>query len=134
MKDRIPDAISVEEWILQNMKPGSIVAVDGLTISAFEASQISSKIAAKGISLNVELDLVSTVWSDRPIILNKPVYEHPLCFAGKSRVEKIELVRNVLSSKGLDSMVVSMLEDIAWLFNLRSDEIQYTKTQNSNSH
>lgn len=126
MKDRIPDAISVEEWILQNMKPGSIVAVDGLTISAFEASQISSKIAAKGISLNVELDLVSTVWSDRPIILNKPVYEHPLCFAGKSRVEKIELVRNVLSSKGLDSMVVSMLEDIAWLFNLRSDEIQYT--------
>lgn len=125
MKDRIPSAISMEEWILQNMKSGSIVAVDGLTISVTEASQISSKIAAKGISLNVELDLVSIVWSDRPVIHNKPVYEHPLGFAGKSRVEKIELVRNVLNSKGLDSMVVSMLEDIAWLFNLRSDEIQY---------
>jgi Xaa-Pro aminopeptidase len=126
MKERVHGAVSLEDWITANLKPGNRVAVDGLTVSAAEAEQIGSKLAAKGISFNVELDLVERMWLNRPIIANKSVYEHPVNFAGKSRVEKIELVRRTLLSKKLDSTVISMLDDVAWLFNLRGQEIEYT--------
>lgn len=126
MKERVHEAISVEDWISVNMKSGNSFAVNGLTVSTAEIAQMESKLAAKGIILRIDLDLVDVIWLDRPILSQKTAYEYPVHFAGKSRVEKIEMVRKVLLSKDLDSTVVSMLDDVAWLFNLRGEEIQYT--------
>ncbi len=126
MKERVNEAISIEEWISINMKSGNSFAVDGLTVSTAEIAQMESKFTAKGITLRIDLDLVDGLWLDRPILPNKAAYEYPVHFAGKSRVEKIEIIRKVLLSKDLDSTVISMLDDVAWLFNLRGEEIKYT--------
>ena len=126
MKERIPGAVSIEDWIIVNLKQGNRLAVDGLTVSSAEVAQMESKLAAKGIVFVTDLDLVDGIWLDRPLLPDTLVYEYPVDFAGKSRVEKIEMVRKVLLSKDLDSTVISMLDDVAWLFNLRGEEIQYT--------
>ena len=126
MKERVLGAVSIEDWIFSNLKTGNKVAVDGLTISVAEAEQIGARLAAKGIVFDTATDLVSRIWMDRPIATNHPVYEHTVNFAGKSRYEKVEMVRKILLTKELDSTVVSTLDDIAWLFNLRGGEIQYT--------
>lgn len=126
MKERVPGAISVEDWIIQNLKAGNKVAVDGLTISAADSGQISSKLYAKGILFSPDTDLVTGIWKERPIAGGNPVYEHPVGFAGKPRGEKIEMVRKMLLSTESDATVISMLDDVAWLFNLRGDEILYT--------
>ena len=126
MKERVPGAVSVEDWITVNLKTGNRIAVNGLTISAAEAEQMGSKLAAKGIIFNIGIDLVDRIWIDRPLIINSPVYEHPVNFAGKTRGEKIEVVRKTLISKEVDSTVISMLDDVAWLFNLRGQEVEYT--------
>ena len=119
MKDRVPDTVTLEEWVLKNLKPGNKFAFDGSTISTAEAVQLTSKLTANGISFSIDLDLVDQVWLDRPIQPESPAYEYPIDFAGKSRTEKFDMVRNALASKNLDSTVISLLDDLAWLFNLR---------------
>lgn len=125
MKERVPEAIGIIDWIAEHMRTGDVVAVDGLTISSADAMEISEKLSAKGIVFRYDLDLVVSIWKIRPPKSLKPVYEHPLLFAGKTRSEKIRSVRQLLAQSGMDSMVVSMLDDLAWLLNLRGDDIQF---------
>jgi Xaa-Pro aminopeptidase len=131
MKDRFPGAISIEDWIYDNLVSGQIVGVDGMTLSAIETRQLESKLAANGIQLDAALDLVDVIWKDRPNSSEKLIYDYPILFAGKSRSEKIDLVRIWLESKNLDSTIITQLDDIAWLFNLRGDDIQYTPLFNA---
>lgn len=126
MKDRVPDAVSLEEWALKNLKPGNKFAFDGSTISTSEATQLTSKLAANGILIGIDQDLVDLIWQDRPVQSESSAYEFPLDFAGKSRAEKFDMVRKALVSKNLDSIVITLLDDIAWIFNLRGTEIAYT--------
>ena len=115
----------MEDWIVGNLKYGSKVAADGLTVSSADSDQIDSKLAANGIQFSPETDLVSEIWLDRPISSLGTIYEHPLIYAGKPRGEKIDLVRKMLVSCGCDATIIPMLDDIAWLFNLRGEEIEY---------
>jgi len=107
------------------LKYGSKVAVNGLTVSSGDSDQISSKLTANGILFNQDTDLVEAIWLDRPISYSGAIYEHPLIYAGKSRTEKIEQVRKLLATNGCDATIIPMLDDIAWLFNLRGEEIEY---------
>ena len=125
MKDRVPDAVSLEEWALRNLKQGDKFSFDGSTVSASEATQLTTKLAANGILIDIELDLVGQVWLDRPKQQDSPAYEYPTGFAGKSRKEKFELVRETLVSKNLDSTIITLLDDLAWIFNIRGTEIEY---------
>lgn len=126
MKDRISGAISAEEWMIGNLITGSSVFTDGSTISADEASLMNSKLSAKGITFRMDSDLVGEIWVDRPISPIRQSYEHPEMFACRSRKQKIESVREMLKQGNLDATIISQLDDLAWLFNLRSDEILYT--------
>ena len=126
MKERVVDAISLESWVVENLKPGSKFALDGLTLSTTEAATLKSKLGANGIIFDSGVDLVAEIWQNRPPEIHAPIYEHPAIFAGKTRTEKLELVRKMLLAKEIDATVVSMLDDVAWLFNLRGNEIEYT--------
>lgn len=126
MKDRVVDTVSIEEWIIGNLKTGSSVFTDGSTISADEYLSMTHKLSAKGITFFNNLDLVAENWTDRPTSPIRLAFEHPGKFACKSRKEKIDLVRKMLINGNFDSTIISQLDDLAWLFNLRSDEILYT--------
>lgn len=126
MKERVPEAISVEEWLTSNLKSGSRVAVDGSTLSAAESAHLSAVLSAKGILFDNGVDLVTKLWLDRPVDACGAIFEHPLLFSGMSRGEKIERVRNALTANNLQAIVVATLDDIAWLFNLRGGDVQYT--------
>ncbi len=126
MKDRIPGTISIEEWMVENLQLGCCVFTDGLAISADEVNQMISKLSAKGITFCIDFDLVGEIWHDRPISPIRQCYEHPEIFACRSRRQKIDSVREMLKKGNLDATIISQLDDLAWLFNLRSDEILYT--------
>lgn len=125
MKERVPDAVSPEDWLIGNLKPGMVFALDGSTISTSDELQFNAKLTANGIFFNSEIDLVSQLWTNRTIAEVSLVYEHPINFAGKSRNKKIDEIRKILIGRGLDSTVITMLDDIAWLFNIRSSEIEF---------
>ncbi|MCX6239465.1 MAG: aminopeptidase P family protein [Bacteroidia bacterium] len=125
IKDRQADTISVDNWMKQKLKPGSIVAIDGLTISAAEANTLELKLSANGIILDLNADLVSPIWENRPILSQSVVTDFPIRFAGHCRSEKLAQIRNQLTVNGSKATLVCQLDDLAWSFNLRGKDISY---------
>ena len=125
MKDRQADSISLAQWLNQVLNPGSSVAIDGLTISAGEMNNLKEEIGAKGIHLIISKDLVSAKWQDKPSIPQALVVDYPVRFAGQSRSDKLLHIRNKLTENQVEATLISQLDDLAWSFNLRGNEIQY---------
>ena len=125
IKDRQADTISVDHWMERELKPGSVVGIDGLTISAAEANALEQKLVANGISLDLNTDLVSAIWENRPKFPQAVVTDFPVRFAGRSRSEKLDQIRNRLIENGAEATLICQLDDLAWCFNLRGNDISY---------
>jgi len=125
IKDRQPDTISVDTWLAQELTQGGVVAFDGLTISAAEAGVLEQKLGAKGITLNLNIDLVSPIWKNRPALPQTSVIDFSIQFAGCSRSEKLMIIRNRLTENKAEATLICQLDDLAWSFNLRGSEINY---------
>jgi len=125
IKDRQADTISVDHWLEQNINTGSVVAIDGLTISASEAKALEQKLNANGITLNINADLVSPIWENRPMLPKSVITDFPVSYAGSSRSEKLSQIRNRLTETGTEATLICQLDDLAWSFNLRGNDINY---------
>jgi Xaa-Pro aminopeptidase len=125
IKDRQADTISIDNWLIQELKPGSIVALDGLTISAAEVGNLEKKLNAQDIRLMVNTDLISPIWEQRPSQPDLPVCDYPVLFAGRSRSEKLAQIRSKLIECNAHATIICQLDDLAWTFNLRGNDILY---------
>jgi len=125
MKDRQADTISIGQWLNQVLKSGSSVAIDGLTISASEMNKLKEELGAKSINLIISKDLVSTNWKNRPSAPLTLIVDYPLRFAGQSRPDKLAQIRNTLIKNHAEATLICQLDDLAWSFNLRGNEIRY---------
>ena len=125
LKDRQPDTISASDWFLKNLPTGSVVAIDGLTISASEGNILEQKLSAKGLTFIQDVDLLSPIWEDRPKIPNLPIVDYPVQYAGLGREEKLSQVRKKLIESGAEATLITQADDLAWCFNLRGNDIQY---------
>jgi Xaa-Pro aminopeptidase len=125
MKDRQADTIPVDLWLEQKINPGSVVAIDGLTVSASEAKALEQKLGANGITLILNADLVSPIWENRPLLSQSPINDFPVRFSGSDRSEKLSQIRNRLTEAGAEATLICQLDDLAWSFNLRGNDISY---------
>ncbi|KAL1878965.1 exocyst subunit [Paecilomyces lecythidis] len=116
-----------QEWTTEQAEGGKAVGVDPSLITASSARKLSETLNKNGSSLvGIQQNLVDLVWGkDRPARPNEKVNVHPEKFAGKSFQEKISDLRKELQTKKRAGFVVSMLDEIAWLFNLRGNDIPY---------
>jgi Xaa-Pro aminopeptidase len=73
----------------------------------------------------VSIDLPANVWTERPSLPLQPFYAFNVKYAGKSAVEKLNLVRAEMKKVRADVFVISALDDIAWLFNIRGNDVNY---------
>jgi len=120
---------SVQEF-LQKKYSGTekMVAVDGRTLSMAKAFAMEKGFRAEGILFCTEKDLPGEVWEEtgvRPALPACPVWELEECYSGKSCAEKLHLVYEKMEEKKADILLISSLDDIAWLLNLRGDDIEY---------
>lgn len=105
------------------MERGKVVAVDPRVVTAADARKLAEKIKKKGGEYKaVDENLVDAVWSDRPSRPSEKVIVQPMDFAGRSFEDKIADLRKELEKRKSLGFVVSMLDEIAWLFNLRGSE------------
>ncbi len=126
MKDRQPDTIPYEEWLLKEVPEKSFIGIDGMTLSRSEEKKLNRKLGAKGIVLIKDRDLVNEIWMDRPSIPAEEIFDYSVLYAGFSRTEKINLIRKKLGEMGIFGTIISMLDDLAWTFNIRGHDIEYT--------
>ena len=115
------------DWLVQNLSPSSKIGFDPsqLPIASFKAR--SKYFAEKGFELYPvsQYNLVDKVWGEeRPVRPTNKVFVHEEKYSGSSVQDRINLVRKCLA-KSVDVLVVSQLDDIAWLLNLRGSDIDY---------
>ncbi|KAI5208566.1 hypothetical protein E4T39_01371 [Aureobasidium subglaciale] len=128
LKQGLQDVPTWQEWSAEQSEGGKTVGVDPTTITAPDARKLSEKIKKKGGKdlVAVKENLVDSVWgSARPARPNEKVDVLTLDFAGKKFQDKIDDLRKDLDKKKSAGFVVSMLDEVAWLYNLRGSDIPY---------
>lgn len=120
-----PDVPTFVEYLLLNLLEGQCVGYDGHVLSAFQIKKMRESLSAKEIRLCGDYDLVDRIWSDRPAIPSSSVYFHETKYTGYSSGNKIEQVRQELERKNVQGVVMTDLGSIAWLFNIRGDDISF---------
>lgn len=114
---------SVLEY-LSKLPDGTVIGLDGRTISAAMALRMEKTLSTRNITLEPDMDLVGDIWPDRPPLPNAPVYVLGVDSVGVSAADKIADIRRVLVEKDADAHVLCTLDDIAWLFNLRGGDVE----------
>ena len=118
-----PGVPTIHQFLEEKLGEGMCLGFDGRTISAKEAAELSKALGKKGASLSVDYDLVGEVWEDRPALSCEPVMELDVKWAGESRADKCAKIRKAMEEKGADAFVLTSLDDIAWLLNIRGGDV-----------
>ncbi|RZU02901.1 aminopeptidase P family protein [Rivibacter subsaxonicus] len=113
------------QWLALNTPRGQTVAVDGAVIGLAAAGALRTTLEAAGVVLRTDLDLVGLAWPERPALPAAKVYEHLAPQATESRGERLASVRAAMAARGATHHLVSTLDDLAWLFNLRGADVDY---------
>jgi len=112
-------------WLAQHIPLGGVVAVDGRALAVSARDALQELLAPKSIRLELSLDLPGACWRDRPALPLDPVSDLALEYAGESRRDKLARVREKMRIHGAQWHLISTLDDIAWLFNLRGADVSF---------
>jgi Xaa-Pro aminopeptidase len=118
-----PNVPTIEEFLQEKLTEGMTLGYDGRVVAATKAATIKKLMAENGVSVKTDEDLIGEIWSDRPALSCEPVFELGTQWSGKSRSEKIAEIREAMSKAGADGFLLSALEDISWLLNIRGNDI-----------
>ena len=111
------------KYLGDNLSKGDKVIADGPMISLAQREKYNSVLSAKGLKLTMTKDFISHIWEDRPEIPQERVFEHDIKYAGIDRKEKIANIRTEMEKIGADQHLITTLDDIAWLLNLRGSDV-----------
>ncbi|MCO4883171.1 aminopeptidase P family protein [Paraburkholderia caribensis] len=113
------------DWLAQNVPAGATVGVDGAVLGVAAARALTDALKARGVELRTDLDLLDTVWPQRPSLPTAAVYEHVAPHASVPRAQKLDQIRRAMREKGAQWHFISTLDDLAWLLNLRGADVNY---------
>ena len=118
---------TIGEWIKKNLPKGGRLAYDAWETLRSQEETLEKICHQAGGSLErVHKHPMDRVWTERPPLLHKQVIVHPLLYAGQSSKDKIASITTAMKTAQVDTMVLTLLDSIAWLFNLRGRDIPYT--------
>ncbi len=120
-----PDVLDYPEWLASELDADATVGFDAQSVSLAAAKNLEQRLAPRGIELNPGDDLVAMIRDDRPSLPNRPIWVYAPRFAGQSRGEKVYALRARMRELGADYHLISTLDDIAWLLNIRGSDVAY---------
>lgn len=118
----VPDYITYLTYL---MPSGSTVGVNGFTLSLNEYRSLSRTMDNFGIKLDIRQDLASETFVSRPALPTNELWLVPKEFEGLTRREKVERVRERMRKLGATHYLISALDNIAWLTNIRANDVEY---------
>ena len=125
MKLKTPHTPEYAEWLCEHLLRGQTVGVDGRVFSAQAAKRLGGKLKKAELHLRTDLDLIGLIWKDRPALPNRPVSEHLADFSGEKWENRMQQLTEWMGEKQLDYYLVSALDELAWLLNLRGTDIDF---------
>ena len=118
------DAPLSQEWLLNELPQGAKVGCNGLCTPHNTWNLLSDTLKRKGITL-VDKPLIEKIWKDRPKDDRKPIYVRAEKYTGRSTSDKLATLRGVMAEKGVTHFLVTALDDIAWVTNLRGNDVNF---------
>ena len=116
---------TVHEYIRSELKPGGTLGFDGRTMGVAEGLELKKIVEEKGGNLIIDVDLVDAVWEERPALPSAPAYQLDERYTGQSVADKLTEVREQLKKVGADVFLLTTLDDICWLLNIRGSDIPF---------
>jgi Xaa-Pro aminopeptidase len=113
------------EWLVQHVRKGGSVAVDGQVIGLAAAQALKRALDAAGVTLRSDIDLLGQAWSDRPTLPRARVYAHRAPHATTPRSAKLTTLREAMAQRRATHHFVSTVDDVAWITNLRGADVDY---------
>lgn len=125
-KENIPGEPTVLEWLGEVLDEDAVVGVDGRLFSLIEANRIEMFCAQNGFMFAPDFRAAEAIWTDRSARPMNPAFVHDEALAGEDVDSKISRVVDALDAADADGLLITALDEIAWLLNLRGSDVDYT--------
>lgn len=112
-------------WLAESLEAGQVLSFDARLVSVGTCRSLSEQLGAAGVTVRPGPDLLKAIWDDRPPLPAAPVYVHEERYAGESATQKIERLRSEMAKEGADTVIITALDEIAWLLNIRGSDVNY---------
>ena len=113
------------EYIEKEVPAGSKIGFDGRAISALMGKDLEENLAKKDVTISYEGDLLDEVWENRPALSDAKAFLLDVKYSGEDFKSKIAKVREAMKAIGATTHILTSLDDIAWLFNIRGGDVAY---------
>ena len=116
---------SMKEWIKENLNSGDILGFNGKITSANQGKEFKEYLETFNIGIDSSFDKVDEFWQNRPALSGEKAFILNDIYTGETLESKFSRVREEMEAKNVDKLLISTLDDIAWLLNLRGQDIEY---------
>ena len=114
---------SIKEYLLEKIPQGGTLAFDGRVVNTAEGEELEDALGVKDIAIACQEDLVGEIWEDRPALPAEPVWVLDVKYAGKDAEDKIGDLRKKMEDCGATDHILTTLDDIVWLLNIRGNDV-----------
>ena len=114
---------SIKEYLLEKIPQGGTLAFDGRVVNTAEGEELEDALGVKDIAIACQEDLVGEIWEDRPALPAEPVWVLDVKYAGKDAEDKIGDLRKKMEDCGATVHILTTLDDIVWLLNIRGNDV-----------
>ncbi|MCD7914997.1 MAG: aminopeptidase P family protein [Tannerellaceae bacterium] len=121
----LPETPTITEFLLKELEKGMTVGLDGETYSAAGAMKLEKSLKKKEILLDTSVDLIDKIWTNRPLVPGNPLFALPVKITGQRVTDKLNDINDNLHEAGADCTLLSALDEIAWTFNIRGNDVAY---------
>lgn len=123
-KMKVEGVPEMEEWLKNQLNDGDTVGFDGKCMSISQTNDLKEKLGG-GINFKTDLDLIDQIWQNRPPVPMAEIENYPAELCGEDRQEKIKRVREKMKEKDSDGYLITALDSVAWLYNIRGEDVEY---------
>lgn len=116
---------TINQWIEKNIKENETLGFDGSCYSTNQYKELLKIAKKNNFNINMDKDLLEEIWNDRPSLPEDKIFVHDEKYCGKSVKEKLNEVRKYMKKNEVQNYLLTSLDDIAWLFNIRGNDILF---------
>ncbi len=121
-----PNAVSFDDFLQSSLPQNGVLGFDGRVVSSADGLHFETLLADKNVRITYEYDLIDSIWENRPDLPTAPVFLLDETYTGETTSSKLMRVRASIQAHGATAHLLSSLDDIAWLLNLRGNDVAYT--------
>ncbi|MGX7112771.1 aminopeptidase P family N-terminal domain-containing protein [Gemella cuniculi] len=124
-KMREPGVPTIAEFIVESIPENGVLGFDGRVVTFGEGKDLATRLKRKNATIKYEVDLVDEIWTDRPALSEAKAFYLGIERAGETVASKLERVRKEMKETGANIHVITTLDDIGWLLNIRGMDVDF---------